>query len=598
MLTKELISPYLVKDPPKHQYYNDTVKIANELQIHSKGKEPTELLNKARPNEEEKYKQWRLDRWSPKTKVYFGKVVTNYAKIRKAEDWSISYKSDSRLAQDLKKYMEKDFPDFDSFDNWAFSYAFSMIFDDPNRVVAVYPKPKRNPGDDTEVLKPFPFIFNSEKVIEYVESEFAVLESDEKSIVKVGDSQVREGKIYYFFDRDSMIKAVQVGEKEEYKFEIAVNDEGQIAPLKHNIGHMPVWKIGGLIKEFGEAGKLFESFISPAIPSWDEAIMDYSDHQVNKAIHLHPDRWEIADVPCKACKETGYIEEIYADKKHKTKCSVCHGNGNYSVKSPFNTKFIKPSVKQGVNDYSSIPTPPMGYADRPIETLDFNKKEYFADIREGLAAINMEFVMDEPQENSGVAKALDRDPITTGYYMIGKHLIENLYIPCHYFIAKWRYGKITSEDQIMEIVPNCKVPEKYDVIISSILAERAVKAREKGMNPAIVSGLEISYARKEFGEGSTVPKIMETVAQLDPLFGKTEDEKMVIFSNGGCTDDQYILSSQIYSFVNWAISDDDKFLEMDYKKKFDVLNKYVQEVKSQATQKLVPIVDVNGQNAA
>jgi hypothetical protein len=573
MLTRAIISQYLVKEPPKHQYYSDTLKIAHDLQVHSKGLLPEELLKKARPNEEIKYQQWRLDRWSPKTKGYFGRVVSNFAKIRKAEDWAIVYPNDNATSKDLKEYLEKNYPNFDSIDNWVFSFLFGTIFDDPNEVIAVFPIPKEDPSNDTEMLRPFTNVFRSEQIIDFVENKFACLESDEKSLVKVGDQLVRQGLIYYFFDRDSMVKAVQVGVKEDYEFEIAANEEGEIKPTIHNFGYLPVWKVGGLIKQFGEAGFLYESFVSPAIDSWDEAIMDYSDHQVNKAMHLHPDRWEIADVPCKTCKETGKISETVSGKEYKQDCPVCHGNGSYSVRSPFNTKYIKPSTRNGVNDYTSVPTPPMGYANRPIETLDFNKKEYLADLREGLAALCMEFIMDEPEENSGVAKAMDRDPLTTIFFTVGKHVIENIYRSSIYFIAKWRYGKILTEKEINDALPTVKIPEKYDIIVSSILAERAIKAREKNLSAVIVSNLEIDYARKEFGETSPVPKIMETT-----------------YSNGGCTEEDYIISSKMYPFIQRAIAEDATFLSRSFHEKYKKLIEYAQQVIKDKNKSMMPML--------
>jgi hypothetical protein len=597
MLTREFISRYFVENPPKHQFYNESLEIARQLQVHSLGLKPMELLDQARPNEDTIYKEWRIKRYSPKTKPYFQKIINTSAKIRRAEDWSITYKEESSIPDDksLKKYTEEDFPFFDSVDNWLFSFYFPMEFDDPGRVIAVYPIEKEDPKDDSELYRPYPHVFNSNQVIDFKENSFAVLESEEKSLITSGGKEVYEGRIYFFFDKVGMLIAKQVGERTDWKFEINVDEEGNLLFTKHNFGSMPVWKPGGKIVKFANGQMLHESFASPVIDSWNEAIMDYSDHQVNKALHLHPDRWEIADTPCTACKQKGVIVEIIGDKRFESKCTVCHGNGNYAVKSPFNVKYIKPTVRDGVNDYKSMPTPPMGYGERPIETLEFNKREFIDDIKEGFSAINMEFVMEEPDVNSGIAKSYDQDGLRSYFYMVGKHNVENVLNPIFYYTAKWRYGRILqTEKAIMDNLPVIKVPEKYDIVIASILAERAVNARKNNLNPAIVSNLEVSYARKEFGELSTIPKIMEVANQFDPLFGKTEEDKMVILSNGGCTEEQYILSSQIYSFINWAVSDHKGFLDLDHNSKFKILDKYVQDVKAKSKSNLVPIVDPNG----
>lgn len=590
MLTLDFISQYFVEKPPTHEFYAKSVSIHERLEIHSYGSKPDILLDKARPNEDDIYKQWRKERYTPITKTYWGKIVTTSSKVRKAEDWAIKFKEDIKGGvpkdESLEKYVNENYPYFDSFDNWFFTLAFKKMFDDPNQVVAILPLPKKDPTDDTEYYRPFTYLYESERVIDFKDNNYCVLISDEKSIIKVNGEPRKEGRVYIFIDRDSYVKAEQVGEREEWNFQVASDQNGNMVVIKHDIGYLPAFRIGGNICEFENNEMLYDSFIEGCVNYFEEAIMDYSDHQVNKAIHLHPDRWEIADVPCRTCDGKGTVNRTFDGKPFSETCGVCHGNGKNSVKTPMGVKLILPSIKNGVTDSTSIPTPPMGYANRPIESLEFLKREIDSDIRNGLSAVNMEFLMDEPQENSGISKAMDRDGLSVYYYTLGKHIIENIYTTSYYLISKWRY-KISEQD-IMYNMPSLKVPEKYDVIISSMLADRAEKAKTAGMDTAIINGLQVAYARKEFGDTSNVPLMMETIYLFDPMSGKSEEEKMVILSNRGCTKEDYILSSNIFHFTKRAMVEVENFLLLDYTKKKAQYEKYTKEVVNNQPQ-IVPV---------
>lgn len=593
MLTEDFINQYLVRTPPTHEFYKESLDISKNLKYHAKGHYPAELIEIARPNEETQYKTYRKDVFTAVTKTYFSKVVTTIGKIRRAEDWDIDFK-DSNYAKLLSDYTNKNYPYFQSFENWFFTIALTQMCEDPNMVCMFLPLPKQDPKNDAEIYKPFGQLFPCENVIDWKENQYAVLLSDEKSLVQEGQNKVKKGLVYYFIDNDSVTKAVQVGDTEKFTFDIS-NLGFQIS---HSVGVVPGFKIGGIIEKFTEGEMLFDSFIGDCIPYWHEAIRRYSDHQVNMVLHLHPDRWEIKDSPCPTCKGSGNIHDHSSDKTITAKCGTCGGGGHIAVKTPFGVKLINPVQRTGPNEAINIPTPPMGNVARDIASISFLKEEYKDDIQDGLAAINLEFLMNEPEINSGVSKSYDRQEMNTYFNNIARHVVQNIFQPSYLYIIKWQYGKIITDAQLLDAMPSITIPTKFDIVSADVIAQRLTTAKTAGLNPALQTALQIEYAESEFGEESDEALMIVTIDELDPLPNLSQEEKMTILSNKGCTQDAYILSCNLPSFINRACNEKADFMELKYAEKLSILNKYVEEIKKTNSANIVPIIDNSGLQAA
>lgn len=589
MLTEDLLRQYFVEPGklPKHQFYDRSVIITDKLESHSKGKFPEKIIDVVRPNETAEQKAYRRAVFTPVTKTYFSKVVSTISKIGRAEDWKIEMPDQNDVAEGetLEDYTKESYPNFDSVANWLFSLQLREMCDDPNGVVAVFPYPKKDPLNDSEYLKPFTFWFESKDVINYVEGELAVLRSNEKSLVMVGDKQAKEGLVYYIFDADSWAKCTQVGIKSDYKF---ISD---IQP--HWMESVPCFKIGGIIEEFENGQMLYDSFIGDCLPYWDEALRRHSDLQVQMVLAVHSEKWEIQDSECKTCSGNGKVKSTYMGGTGMVTCGTCNGSGGGTSRSPFNVKMIKPEKRNGSSDGVPIQTPPMGYINKPIGETQFIHDQVNENISNGLSAINMEFLMQQPLVNSGVSKTMDRQEMNSFFYMIARHLVKNVLEPTYYYLAKWRYGLNYSEEELMAILPEITIPTDFDVLTQDAIAQRLASAKTAGVSQSLMSNLEIQYAKKEFGDDSDQVEILEIALELDPLPGKTEDEKMTILSNKGTTLEKYILSANLIAFINRAYSENEDFCELEYAEKLDVLDVFVQEIIDGNTSNIVPIVNFN-----
>lgn len=589
MLDQEFKNQFFVENPPKHIFYDQSIEIARRLKIHAKGLSPDELLKKARPNEEQKYQDWRLERYTPYTKPFFKKIVTSSTKVEKAKDWGYTWpESDDANVKDFKKYITEDFPYFDSLDTWWSTLGLPTEFEDPNAVLLVMPLAKENPADDRERYRPYPTIIPCENVYDISENKYAVLVSEEKSFIGIGKDQTREGRIYYFVDRNSIEIYVQYGKLEDWSF---TNLDGKGNPMIYQFGfnYMPAFKIGAIISEFKNGNMLWDSFAGPCIDFFDEAVMDYSDHQVDKAIHLHPDRWEIQTTPCKKCSGTGKI----TSGQTKIECNSCEGLGNVSIKSPFGVTKINPAVKTSVDNQIAIPTPPMGNADRPIESIKMRLELVVGDIINAFKAVNLDFLFEAPLDQSGVAKSYDMDGAYQFYGTVAKHSTQMVLKPVIFFCAMWRYGKDMGADKAMKLVPQVANPIQFDAVIADMAADQAIKSKAGGLSDTITHSLEINYAKKTFGENSIQVRKLVVQSYIDPLPGKTVEDKMVILAAKGCTQEDYVLSSKIDAYTNRAVVEVKDFFSLGYEAQMKIYLQYVKEDVS-SIPKNVPITDNNG----
>lgn len=589
MLTDEFKQSFFKENPTKHIYYDQSVEIARKLKTHSKGLRPDGLLKKSRPNEEQKFQDWRCERYTPYTKPFFKKIVTSSSKIEKAKDWGYTWpEGDEKNVKDFKKYITEDFPYFDSLDTWFSTIGLPTEFEDPNSVILVMPLAKEDPSNDREYYRPYPTVIPCENVYDIFENRFAVLVSEEKSFIEVNKQQVQEGRIYYFVDKNSIEIYVQIGKLEDWDF-TNLNVSGNPMIYLFGFNYMPAFKIGAIISEFKNGNMLWESFASPCVDFFDEAVMDYSDHQVDKAIHLHPDRWEIQDTPCKKCNGTGKVTHA----NQKVECGTCHGLGNVSVKSPFGVKLINPVVKTSVDQSVNIPTPPQGYSERPIESIKLRLELVDKDIENAYSAINLDFLFQVPTVNSGVAKSYDMDGAYQFLGTVAKHSTQMVLKPVIFFCAMWRYGKDIGNEKAMKLIPQIANPIQFDAVIADMAADQAIKSKTGGLSDTITHSLEINYAKKTFGENSIQVKKLVVQSYIDPLPGKTVDEKMTILAAKGCTQEDYVLSSKIDAYTNRAAVENNGFFEMGYEEQMKIYLIYTKEDITKMP-KPAPITDNNG----
>jgi hypothetical protein len=232
-----------------------------------------------------------------------------------------------------------------------------------------------------------------------------------------------------------------------------------------------------------------------------------------------------------------------------------------------------------------VPTPPIGYIQKDTQIAQLQDTRVRNHIKDALAAVNMEFLAETPIDQSGVAKAYDANELNNFVNSIAEDLVRNIDNVYH-FINEYRYRTIVpNEEKRRAMLPHVNVPTKFDIANTTILMQELQGARQAEANPETLRVLETNYAKMQFNTSPDVAERLETVFDLDPLFGVKEENKMTMLQNGGITETSYIISCNIHAFVRRATFEDKEFCKKDLKQKMKVLEKYAEEVRGEAEKK-------------
>lgn len=554
-----------------HPYYKETVEDYNEIRIHANGEFPKELIEERRPSEGQEIFDYRQKIWEPITKEDVGKVVTSLSKIRRSSDWSIAFNKENLPAQvtpeeSLQTYTTEKYPEWTSLTNWFFSVFLKNYLMDANALVFVFPK--KTVIEANEYLEPIATIFNSDQVHEYVAGEYAIIKSkSEKANYSEGNMNL-EGTVWYVIDKEYYRKYEQTKSTGEHTmtFEYA-----------HNLGMLPLFKAGGIYKCSKEHYTLMESRISGMIPYLNEAVREYSDMQAEVVQNIFSERWEYASQSCNKCVENGVSTGKIKLPKGKgyVNCDACNGTGT-TGSSPYKKTIIRPA-NTNLGEQPT-PTPPGGFFQKDISIAELQDRRIDKHKYRGLAAINMQFLEKTPLAESGIAKEVDRDELNNFVYSITEDVVAAM-DKTFYLINELRYTvAVPSQVARVKMLPQIAVPEKFDILSSTFLADEVEKAHTSKLNPIIIGALEVEYAAKKFYNNHEIKNELMCVLSLDPLPYITEDEKMVRLQNGGITMNDYIISSNIVAFVRKAVALDKNFYSKKLEEKQKVMIAYAAEV--------------------
>lgn len=560
------IENYL-KEKTYHPFYKQAIEKADNLLVHADGLFPARLLYERRPNEPLEVMEYRKKIFSAKTKPSFSKIFSTLQKIRRSSDWSIRYEgefSKIREQETLEDYCEHYYPGFYSLTNWIFTLMLRKYLIDPNAVVFVSPVTRE--VDPADFLKPIAQVFDSKNVIDFVQDEYAVLLNPTGATYYSGN-RPQKGKSYYFITTEYIHRYDQ----QDGKMRFGLTDE-----YEHNLGYLPCFKLKGIVVEQFENSYLYESKIAGVVPEFDEAVREYSDLQAAKVLHIYPERWEFTQNECTRCKGSGRTIGVVNEINCEVACETCKGQG-YQVAGPYSKIMVKPVQNAAIEGIAQIPIPPAGFVEKDVEIVKIMEESIEKHIYNGFAALSFEFLAERPLATSGIKTAMDSDEMNNTVHGIAEDIVaamDNIY----WLIGLYRYKEIYKPDEIIEMIPNVEVPDKFDILSSTHTQEELTAAKTNKSNPVIISALETAYTSSRFNTDPDIRDRLVLILTLDPLPNISEDDKMSRLSNKGVTLETYVISSNIQEFVQRAIEADEKFVDMELEEQRKVLAKFAQEI--------------------
>lgn len=555
----------IIEDKVRHKYYNDSKTNYDDLRVHYTKEFPGDIIKKARPNESETIRKYRQEIYQCVTHSAMMKVINSLQKIRKSQDYVIKFVGGSSPAsvaseETLEEYTVKDFPNHDSLDNWFWDVAFSQYCLDANALSLI--EPLKEAVEENGYIRPYPTIYNSPNVLWYEYKKEYWLLSNEKSTWRDERGNVHEGDIYIHVLPNSTDRYEQINDKGGFR----------ISQQIHNLNECQVVHLNGTLEKDGVMQQLYRSRLSPMIPEFKEAVREYSDHQAEIIQHIHSTVWSYQTQKCKTCEGIGKVKKENASGVSRTVvCPDCKGK-----QLPFNPyeSFTIAPPKAGE---PNVPTPPIGYLTKPIEIAKLQDQRIQDHIYRGLGALNFEFLASVPLAQSGIAKDFDRAELNNFVYQVAEDVVRIL--DSHFeLITNQRYSVIVKDKETRDHMrPEINVPEKYDIVPDSYLADQIEKLKRFKASPQIISAAEIEYIHKKFNTDPELRNFVEATYRLDPLANVPTDDILVSVSNGFLSKESCVIHANIREFVETAIEANPDFLSTETKDQKAVIKALAQQ---------------------
>lgn len=526
----------------RHPAYEKTVEYAREFAPHAFGDNPGDVLKTYRPLEDRIIRDYRESIYQPVSNSEFKRCLGVVNRVFSEGVNAISYpeKYPGIISDDEtpELYFEQHFAGT-SVMNFTEQVVMPCMVGDPNAVLAL----DYIAATDEELPEIVPTVWGSESVYLFERDTYALIKTNRKSVVSVGQSSQRVGLVYLYYNRERIYEVRQYGDQNKYLFRVE-----RLAD--HKCESMPVQQLGGVMVS-KDGVSYYESFFDAALPYWNKLIREDSDVDAAVVSHLYPEKVVMQSV-CETCKGSGFVQN--------DSCSTCKGSGKVSGGSAYKHVSISDdSIEAGVR-----PSDVIHYVQKDIESIRLAGERVEGHKLAALQALHLHSVLGVNLLNSGAAKDIDRQDmnlflssISNRAYGIAEFIYQNS--------VPMRYGQLIGPERAREIVPVVERPIGFEYVTLAQLLEEYESAKRASVSPEILASLEIAVAEKKYGRDSIQADKVRAVVLLNPFYGMDSDDILSAKSMNpiSVSDIDSYVSVNIKTLVSKAASDNSEFLKMD-----------------------------------
>ena len=552
--------------PDYYNGYRLSVKWLDQIRTHAqKGVFPYELFEKTAPNQTPKEAEYVRANYKQTTLQVFKDMVDTYGRAYHENNWSISYTPDAdqyvNTDTTLARYLDSEFPEYGSLDNFVFMFLPPLKLMDAMGVVAVMPyeldtveiegEEVLNPD---ELVEPYTKFYHTTRVVAFDE-EYAFIESEERSEVEYNNKMVMDGLVFLIFDDQWIYKAIQVGKKVDNTFEV-------IEWFNHATGMLPVKRVDGISIQIDETMMQQSPFLY-ATDILDEVLLDSALLRGIKPTCTYPYRVMIGD-PCQfQVRVDG--ESLTCDGgfhyRHdgtKTLCPDCNGTGMKDRISPYGTLLIKPQTSTTAGDNIS-PDSAIFYAAPSTETPRFLREEIAHNMNAAYEILHLKKTNNKVQGGEGITAteaASDQKALIAGIKQNCMQLFD-MYEWCIEMIGLMRYG-----DNYRK--PVIKRPVNYDFYLESDYLAQINEAIAAKQPPFVIQSIIYKYLQTLYYPDVQGQQIFNLISQADRLLTMTLDEINLKLSKGLVDKWEVVLHDSAINLVNSLMMENPNFFEQDF----------------------------------
>ncbi len=543
--------------PKRHKFYTEAVGAMENMGVHMTGDDPKKLLDIKRPNEDKEAKKYRLESYKPKTKSSANKATSIINRIYNERLFSITFpENPSQLVSDediLQTYLTEEMPLYVSLINFLKTVFTKMHLKDANGLVGVLPIDFD--VDDGKILEPIPIFYTSEELVDFEDGKYyTILREKKKKNNAIG---VTKQKVIIYTTEKIIVLA---REKEGDEWVLKIDHD-------HNFDFPPAFRVGGIVIDT-HPPQLFESYIAGVLPHWDDAVAMLSDKAAAMVNHVYPEKWEFTiDCDNDGCQNGKVIVKGASTEDTTIDCPRCKGSGKKTTKGPFDIYQVN---KDALNPDSPLITPPGGYMEKELESTKLLIIEAEKEIRKGFEAINMDIVNEVGENQSGIAKVIDRQDLDGFLDVYSGHVFKFVIPNIILFITMWRYWTIYKQNikLIKETLPLIKEPTTFDVFSISLLTDELEKLTKAGAGGPFLTGIRKDIIDKRFTDEKT-KNFFNTIIDVDPISHLTGEDIMVQSRVIGQT--EMFIHTYAKDLVEEAMSTKEGFLSLDLQVKKQII---------------------------
>jgi hypothetical protein len=542
-----------------HDLYEDSVKMAKAIANHSeKGKFPSELFEHRSPNQTEKEAEYIKNNFKQQTLPVFIDYISTITRPFGDGNWSIKYNEDSaenkQLDQTFKTYVEGEIPIYGSLENFIKFILPKIKTQDANGFLGIRPRYidyiEDTTGelmvDDTTLFKPTILYYKSKQVMDFTD-EYILFLSEEHSRVTYAGRLVEEGSIFELYTKEAVYFIKQKGQKVDNQFDVQMF-------YKHDLGYIPCHQLMGIPK-IEDDKILWQSPFLYSVDLLDLALVNsnWLQASINKCVFpnviMFGSPCDFRDSDGNSCTDgTMSIEGIA-----KT-CPSCHGTGLKSRLSPLGAMLINPSTKFEAGEVNATQDP-LRFVSPDVTTLEFLKTKIEEDTNKAREILKLHNTNSQAKSNentTATSMVIDAKAMYSFIKPISDQIFT-IYEFCLKTIGKERYG-----DKF--VAPELSYPKTFDFKSAEDYLQDISDAIKNNLPPSFIQTILLQYINAFYGDGADTTRIFKLIAEVDSLFGFSQDEINTKLSRNVVAKWQDVLHGSILMFINEAIQDDANFL--------------------------------------
>ena len=180
----------------------------------------------------------------------------------------------------------------------------------------------------------------------------------------------------------------------------------------------------------------------------------------------------------------------------------------------------------------------------------------------------MEIIQMVGEDQSGVAKTVDREDLNAFLSRYSRHVYEYVLPNLIFNIAAWRYKEVAD---ISSIMPEINQPKDFNVLSLGQLTSEYKEASNSNVSDNYMQHLEREIVQSKFANNDLMRLKNEALINLNPYVGKSIDDLLTL-QNLGEPEWKIYKAINLSELINKAIEDNDGFLDLSLKEQREIID--------------------------